>query len=82
MDPLRKALDELRKALDDDQPVGLTDGELAELCELAADELSRRLPRYALDQGDLDEDSEPEIDSREDLLVAVKFYRAKSLSPS
>lgn len=72
MSTLRDALQGLRIALDNDQPVELTDAELFDLAECAADELVRRMPRYALEQGDLDAGDEPRVDAREDLLLAVR----------
>lgn len=74
---LRAGLQELREALDNDQPIGLSDEEIFDLIEGAADELVRRLPRYALDQGDLEGSDEPAIEARENLLVEIRAAKDK-----
>lgn len=71
---------ELRQALDTDEPIHASDDQLAELAELAAEELRRRLPRYALDQGDLDDDAEGEVEAREQLVAGIADYRSSRRS--
>jgi hypothetical protein len=74
---IRLALQQLRVALKNDDVIDLSDDELAELAELAADELVRRLPRYALEAHDLPHTAEPQIEAREDLLDAIRQYRGE-----
>lgn len=77
-DPIVAGARALAEALDTDEPISLTDGELLSLAENAAEELRRRLPRYALEQGDLDEDSLPEIEARESLLETIQSFAPRA----
>ena len=69
----------LEQALADDDPIELTDVELARLAELACEELRRRLPRYALEQGDIDDGAG--VAMREQLAEATAAFRESMGAP-
>lgn len=74
---LLDALAELREANDNGSGIFLNDKQTYEMIELLAEELVARLPRYAIEQGDLELSDDPKVEAREDLLVQIRFYKDK-----
>lgn len=74
-DSFALALAELREALAEDQPIAPTDTDLLDMAQLCADELCRRLPRYALNLGDLPEDAEDQVAARESIFNIILSKR-------
>lgn len=56
-----------------DDPVPASDKELADLAYACAEELRKRYPRYALEQGDIDDAAE--VRRREEFAAAADTFR-------